>query len=99
MTKPTSEQVTFIASGASATQRTVLDKLRDCVSVKDFGAVGNGVANDTAAFNAAWTASNPHPVYVPPGTYLVTGSVGGSFYSFCNVTVSGGSVPLLQNAL
>ncbi len=99
MTKPTSEQVTFIASGASATQRTVLDKLRDCVSVKDFGAVGNGVANDTAAFNAAWTASNPHPVYVPPGTYLVTGSVGGGFYSFGNVTVSGGSVPLLQNAL
>jgi hypothetical protein len=99
MTKPTSEQVTFLAAGSGATQRTALDKLRDVVSVKDFGAVGNGVANDTAAFNAAWTASNPHPVYVPPGTYLVTGSVGGSFYSFGNVTVSGGSVPLLQNAL
>lgn len=99
MTKPTSEQVTFIASGASAAQRNVLNKLRDVVSVKDFGAVGNGVANDTAAFNAAWTAANPHPVYVPPGTYLVTGSVAGSFYSFGNVTISGGTVPLLQNAL
>lgn len=99
MTKPTSEQVTFIASGAGAAQRNVLDKLRDVVSVKDFGAVGNGVANDTAAFNAAWTAANPHPVYVPPGTYLVTGSVAGSFYSFGNVTISGGTVPLLQNAL
>jgi len=99
MTKPTSEQVTFIASGAGAAQRNVLDKLRDVVSVKDFGAVGNGVANDTAAFNAAWTAANPHPVYVPPGTYLVTGSVAGSFYSFGNVTITGGTVPLLQNAL
>lgn len=99
MTKPTSEQVTFIASGAGAAQRNVLDKLRDVVSVKDFGAVGNGVANDTSAFNAAWTAENPYPVYVPPGTYLVTGSVAGSFYSFGNVTITGGTVPLLQNAL
>ena len=99
MTKPTSEQVTFLAAGSGASQRTVLDKLRDVVSVKDFGAVGDGVANDTSAFNAAWTAANPHPVYVPPGTYLVTGSVAGSFYSFGNVTISGGTVPLLQNAL
>ena len=53
MTKPTSEQVTFLASGTGASQRTVLDKLRDVVSVKDFGAVGDGVADDTAAFLAA----------------------------------------------
>jgi len=38
MTKPTSERVTFLAAGTGATQRTALDKLRDVVSVKDFGA-------------------------------------------------------------
>ena len=53
MTKPTSEQVTFLAAGSGATQRTALDKLRDVVSVKDFGAVGDGVADDTAAIQAA----------------------------------------------
>ena len=38
-------------------------------NVLDFGAVGNGVADDTAAFLAALTAS-PN-VYVPEGTYCV----------------------------
>ncbi len=52
MTKPTSEQVTFLAAGSGATQRTALDKLRDVVSVKDFGAVGDGVVNDGNAILA-----------------------------------------------
>jgi len=71
-TKPTSEQVTFLAAGTGATQRTVLDKLRDVVSVKDFGAVGDGVANDTAAIQAA-LSSGASSVMIPAGTYVVTG--------------------------
>jgi len=72
MTKPTSEQVTFLAAGAGASQRTALDKLRDTVSVKDFGAVGDGVADDTAAFVAAAAqiqAQGGGTFLIPPGTY------------------------------
>jgi len=70
-TKPTSEQVTFLAAGTGASQRTVLDKLRDVVSVKDFGAVGDGVADDTAAIQAAVDAVplTGGCVFFPPGTY------------------------------
>jgi hypothetical protein len=76
MTKPTSEQVTFLAAGAGATQRTALDKLRDVVSVKDFGAVGDGVADDTAAFNAATAAVSATQILVfPSGTYKTVGNV------------------------
>jgi polygalacturonase len=39
----------FTQSGTGAIRRTVENKLKDTVSVKDFGAVGNGVADDTAA--------------------------------------------------
>ena len=68
-----SDLVTFISSGAGAVTRTVESKLRDWISVRDFGAVGNGVANDTAAFNAALLA-HKH-VYAPAGTYLLASTV------------------------
>jgi hypothetical protein len=53
-------------------------------NVNDYGAVGNGVADDTAAINAAISAANTAGggvVYVPQGTYLIgvytyTGVVG-----------------------
>lgn len=40
----------FIQAGTGATARTMQDKARDVVSVKDFGAVGDGAANDSTAF-------------------------------------------------
>jgi hypothetical protein len=45
----------------------VQTKLNDLVSVKDFGAVGDGVTDDTAAIQAAAAQS---PYYTPPGTYV-----------------------------
>jgi hypothetical protein len=47
MTKPTSEQVTFLASGTGASQRTVLDKLRETFNVMDY-VQGDWVPNDSA---------------------------------------------------
>lgn len=66
------ESLLVTQSGAGAVERTVQDKLRDIVSVKDFGASGNGVANDTAAINAALATGKT--VYFPSGTYLTTGN-------------------------
>ena len=73
-TKPTSEQVTFLQAGTGATQRTALAKLRDTVSVKDFGAVGDGTTDDTAAIQAALNASSSS-VYVPVGSYKLTSKI------------------------
>lgn len=72
-----SDRVTFLQAGTGATSRTAQAKLRDVVSVKDFGAVGDGVADDTAAFqNAiAYVGANtlrPLALFVPTGQYRIT---------------------------
>ena len=46
-----SSNVNFLQAGTGAQVRSVQSKLRDVVSVKDFGAVGDGVTDDTAAVN------------------------------------------------
>lgn len=56
--------VRFLQAGSGATARTVQDKLREVVSVADFGAIGDGVTDDTAAFAAALLVGKR--VYVPP---------------------------------
>ena len=61
---------TFLQAGAGAVSRTVTSKLQDAVHVKDFGATGNGVTDDSAAFIAA-LASGAAEVRADDGTYVV----------------------------
>jgi hypothetical protein len=68
-----SSLVGYTRSESGAVARTVQAVLRDTISVKDFGAVGDGAADDTAAFvawiaalNAATTAVGG---VVPSGSY------------------------------
>ena len=62
--------VGFINSLSGSTARTVQARLRDFVSVKDFGATGDGTTNDTTAIQAAFNAGGN--IYFPPGIYNYT---------------------------
>jgi len=66
-----SDLISFVQAGTGAVTRTVQAKLRDTVSVKDFGAVGDGVTDDTAAIQAALNSS-ASAIYVPFGNYKIT---------------------------
>ena len=68
---PTAASRIGFQSGAEGAQcRTVESKLRDLVSVKDFGATGDNIADDTAALQKA--ASLGRAVLLPQGTYRTT---------------------------
>jgi hypothetical protein len=68
--------VKTIGLGIGAVARSIRDKHRERVSVKDFGAVGDGVANDTAAINACIafvaTGVGSGVVLFPTGIYKTT---------------------------
>jgi hypothetical protein len=67
----------FTQSGSGAVSRTVSSKLGDVVSVKDFGATGDGSTDDTSAINAAITAclSSGAALYFPEGVYKITSTL------------------------
>ena len=70
-------------AGGTKIKRTFQQKFDDMASVKDFGAVGNGTTDDTAAVNRAiqnlltsdLTADARRTIYFPAGTYKITGDV------------------------
>lgn len=63
--------VAYALSYSGAVTRTLADKLNEMVSVKDFGATGDGVTNDAAAIQAALDSGADH-IWVPDGNYKIS---------------------------
>ncbi|NEU76503.1 hypothetical protein PI95_029310 [Hassallia byssoidea VB512170] len=73
MTRRKFAAITMLTSGFAVAIQPVSSKLmtlKEFVSVKDFGAVGDGITDDSSAIQSAVTASNK--VYIPAGTYKIT---------------------------
>jgi hypothetical protein len=73
-----SNSVGYLPAGTGAVATTVQTKLREGLSVKDFGATGNGVTDDTVAIQLAFTSAAAltpkKTVYFPAGTYVINPS-------------------------
>lgn len=65
------------------------------LNVKQFGVKGDGVTDDTTAFTAAGLHES---ILVPDGSYLVTGTISGEFYTNGDVTIIGGAVNSIFSA-
>lgn len=61
------------SAGNNGAAMTVQDKLRQITNIKDFGAVGDGVTDDTLAIQRAINSTNSDIILVPEGTFMVTG--------------------------
>jgi len=71
-----------VATG-STVARDLRDRFADVVNVKDYGAKGDGVTDDTVAFSSA--AATGKVVFIPAGSYVLTSKVQGDFISLENV--------------
>ena len=97
----------FTQSGTDAVTRGWLTRLRETgyYSVKDFGAVGDGVADDLAAINLAIAAcpATGGIVFFPPGIYRISATLNigkGSASALAtrqNITLLGASFSGTQN--
>jgi hypothetical protein len=69
-----SDWIGFEQAGVGAVAISAQDKMRQTVSVKDFGAVGDGVADDTVAIQASvdYAANNNLTLFFPDGIYQYT---------------------------
>jgi hypothetical protein len=69
----------FYPAGTGGIPMPVVDRLAQSVLVTDYGALGDGVADDTAAIQAAINYIQTLPtagyVVLPPGTYKTTASL------------------------
>jgi hypothetical protein len=69
-----SSLIGFIQAGTGAVFRTVQAELRDAVKLEQFGAVGDGIADDTAAIQAALNTGRP--IYLTEKTFCFTSLTG-----------------------
>jgi polygalacturonase len=72
-TVSSADDVSYIQGGAGSVYRNVTSKLQESVSVKDFGATGDGATDDTTAIQAAVAIGGS--IYFPTGTYKITGQI------------------------
>lgn len=77
-----SDWIGFTQAGTGANPISAQDKMRQITSVKDFGAVGDGVTDDTAAIQAAldycntWNLNDQKPFLMgAPGTYKISSTL------------------------
>lgn len=71
------QQISYTAPYTGGVTTNVEAKLAQTVSVKDFGAAGDGIADDTAAVQAAINSGSSGftSVYFPTGTYKITSQI------------------------
>ena len=88
-------QVSYEPPFTGSVATNVEDKLAQTVSVKDFGAVGDGLADDTVAIQAA-LSSSAGSIYFPKGTYTFSSPLIAANFSGVRVYGDGQNAAVLK---
>lgn len=92
-------QVDYKLSGliSGGVDRTQESKNLDVISVKDFGAVGDGIADDTTAvLNAAAAMSDQMALYFPSGIYNVDATLDFTGVNFFSIIGDGWGASIIK---
>ena len=87
-----STRVNFTQTGTGATERTVDNRLKDIISIKDFGAKGDGTTDDSTALSNALTAvidKTQGALFIPAGTYLLSSAIVKTISTWVDITIYG----------
>lgn len=86
-TENTDEVIIYgLASGLGTDEKKVMSqaainaefakiKRFNVINIKDYGAIGDGVTDDTDAINAALAAAQNGTLFIPTGTFLISGTL------------------------
>jgi len=78
---------------STAVPRPIGDGFGDYISVKDFGAKGDGVTDDTTAFKNAVAHCAGNSIYIPFGTYVISDTI-----NISNVHLFGDGISRLDSS-
>jgi len=90
-----SSLIGFIQAGVGAILRTLQSKSRDIINVRDFGAVGDGVTDDTAAIQAAINYVRTRS----GATLYFPAQVAGQFYKTTAPLTCDGSITIVGDGM
>ncbi len=85
-------RIDFTPPGTGTVLRTAQSKMQETLSVKDFGAKGDGVTDDTSAFQAAINSlitNGGGRLYAPTGVYKITAQLLGTCAAQEHVSIVG----------
>jgi len=85
-------KLTNITATNTTSARSLIDRASNVFNVRDFGAIGNGVADDRNAFQSAFNAANTAGggiVYIPKGRYRKSDTANNIWTIYSNTSLVG----------
>lgn len=91
--------IRFLQAGTGSVARTLQDKSREVISAKDFGAIGDGVANDATSIQLAVNyalSRGKASIHFPAGRYRINSTIAAAISGISGVSFTGDGMGITE---